>query len=80
MNENCLFLNIWTKFNETDSKPVFFWIHGEYFFKKEKIYKNKILFIKLGGSLINGGNSETRLNGERIAQEQNVVVVNINYR
>ncbi|GBL21722.1 para-nitrobenzyl esterase [Acidimicrobiaceae bacterium] len=68
IDENCLYLNIWTKNLNSDSKndlkidlkPVLFWIHG--------------------GAYTNGTAATSWYNGSSLVNRGDVVVVSINYR
>ena len=65
VDENCLYLNIWTKSQfvaetKADLKPVLFWIHG--------------------GAYTNGTAATSWYNGASLVNRGDVVVVSINYR
>ena len=64
VSENCLYLNIWTKSlngnSKNDLKPVLFWIHG--------------------GAFTNGTAATSWYNGASLVNRGDVVVVSINYR
>ena len=65
VDENCLYLNIWTKSqfvgdSKANLKPVLFWIHG--------------------GAYTNGTAATSWYNGASLVNRGDVVVVSINYR
>ncbi|MBV9840770.1 MAG: carboxylesterase/lipase family protein [Sphingomonadaceae bacterium] len=60
MDEDCLYLNVWTPAADGAKRPILVFVHG--------------------GGMISGSGSAPLLNGSRLAERADLVVVTLNYR